>query len=90
MITSWQVSPGHVEALPQAERAEQVGVRVADELAGQLGQLGLALRQRGQVRQRLADVLGGGLGGAAAGEEAERATVRGVDQLGDLVELGLR
>ena len=32
MITSWQVSPGHVEPLPQAERAEQAGVRVLDEL----------------------------------------------------------
>jgi hypothetical protein len=40
-------------------------VRVLDELLGQLGQLGVALRERGQVRQPLAHRLGRGLGGPA-------------------------
>ncbi len=88
MITSWQVSPGHVEPLPQAEGAEQVGVGVLDELARELGQLGVALGERREVRQLLADVLGGGLRRPAAREQPEGAAVRGVDQLGDLVELG--
>ena len=44
-----------VEALPQAERAEQAGVGVADELPRQLGQLCLALSEGGQVGQALAD-----------------------------------
>ena len=65
-------------------------MRVVDELPGQLGQLGVALGQRGQVRQPLAHRLGRGLGGPAAGEQPERAAVGGVDQLDDLVELGLR
>ena len=65
MITSWQVSPGHVEALPQAERAEQAGVGVVDELPRELGQLRVALGERGQVGQPLADRLGRRLGRAA-------------------------
>jgi hypothetical protein len=44
----------HVEPLPEAERAEQAGVGVLDELARQLGQLGVALGQRGQVGQTFA------------------------------------
>ena len=78
-----------VEALPEAQRAEQAGVRVADELAGELRQLRVALRERGQVREPLADLLGGRLGSTPAGEQPERATVGGVDQVDDLVELGL-
>jgi len=42
---------GHVEALPQAQRPEQARVRVLDELPRQLGQLRVALGERGQVRQ---------------------------------------
>ena len=57
---------GHVEALPQAERPEQAGVGVVDELRGQLRELGVALGERGQVRQSLAHLLGGRFGGAAA------------------------
>ena len=49
---------GDVHALPERERPEEVGVRVLDELPGQLGQLRLALHQRGQVRQPLPDGLG--------------------------------
>ena len=79
---------GHVEPLPEREGAEQRGVRVVDELPGQLGQLGVALGQRGQVRQPLADGLRRGLGGPPAGEEPERPALAGVDQLDDLVELG--
>ena len=79
---------GHVEPLPEREGAEQRGVRVVDELPGQLGQLGVALGQRGQVRQPLADGDRSGLGGAPAREEAERPALAGVDQLDDLVELG--
>ncbi len=56
---------GDVEPLPQAEGAEQAGVGVADELPRELGQLGVALRQGGQVGQPLADRLGRGLGGPA-------------------------
>ena len=56
---------GDVEALPEAQGAEEAGVRVADELPRQLGQLRVALRQGGQVRQPLADRLGRGLGGPA-------------------------
>ena len=78
---------GHVEPLPQREGAEQRGVRVVDELPGQLGQLGVALGQRGQVRQPLADGLRGGLGGPPAREQPERPALAGVDQLDDLVEL---
>ena len=81
---------GDVQPLPERERAEERGVRVGDELSGQLGQLGVTLREGGQVRQRLADVLGGGLRGTAAGEQPEGAAVGGVDQLGDLVEVRLR
>ena len=80
---------GHVEALPQRERAEQAGVRVVHELPRQLGQLGVALGERGQVRQPLAHRLGRGLGGPAGGEQAERAPVGGVHQLRDLLERGL-
>ena len=64
-------------------------MRVRDELPGQLGELCVALGERGEVRQPLADVVGGCLGGAAGGEEPQGAAVGGVDQLGDLVELGL-
>ena len=42
-----------------------------------------------QVGQPFADDFGGGLGRPAAGEEAERAALSGVDQLDDLVELRL-
>ena len=81
---------GDVETLPQRQGAEQAGVRVTDELLGQLGQLRLALGERGEVRQPLADHLGGPLGGAARGEQPQRAALRGVDQLDDLVELRAR
>ena len=64
-------------------------MRIADELARQLGQLRVALRQCGQMRQRLADVLGGGLRGPPAREQSQSAAVGGVDQLGDLVEVRL-
>ena len=79
----------HVEPLPQAQRAEQAGVRVADELPRQLGQLGLALSQRGQVGKALADRLRRGLGSPAGAEQAQGAAVGGVDQRGDLGQLGL-
>jgi hypothetical protein len=52
----------HVEALPEAERAEQAGVGVADELPSQLGQLRVPLGQGGQVGEALADRLGRRLG----------------------------
>ena len=80
---------GHVEPLPEREGAEQGGVRVVDELPGQLGQLGVALGQRGEVRQPLADGLRRGLGGPATGEQPECPALAGVDQRDDLVELGL-
>ena len=48
---------GHVEALPEAECAEETRVRILDELPGELGQLGVALRERGEVGQPLADRL---------------------------------
>ncbi len=54
---------GHVEPLPEAERAEQAGVRVADEEPGELGELGVPLGEGGQVGQALADVFGGALSG---------------------------
>jgi hypothetical protein len=50
---------GYVEALPQAQRAEQTGVRVLDELPRQLGQLRVALGERGEVRQPGAYFRGG-------------------------------
>ena len=56
---------GDVEALPQRQRAEQAGVGVLDELLGELGQLGVALGEGGEVRELDAYGLGGGLGGAA-------------------------
>jgi hypothetical protein len=40
-------------------------VRVLDELTRELGQLGVALGQRRQVRQAGANLLRGGLGGPA-------------------------
>ena len=89
MITSWQVSPGTSSPCHRLSVPNRLVCGSPDELPGQLGQLGLALRQRGQVRQRLADVLGGRLGGPAAGEQPERAPRGRVDQLGDLVELRL-
>ena len=62
---------------------------VLDELLGQLGQLGVALGQDRQVGQTPPQVLGGRLGRAARGEQPQRAAVGGVDEFGDLVELGL-
>jgi hypothetical protein len=56
---------GDVEALPQRQGAEQAGVGVLDELLGQLGQLGVALGEGGEVRELGADGLGRGLGRAA-------------------------
>jgi hypothetical protein len=56
---------GHVQALPQAQRAEQAGVGVLDELPGQLRQLRVALGQGGEVREAGAHLLGGRLGGPA-------------------------
>ena len=64
-------------------------MRVLDELARELGQLGVALCERGQVWQPFTDLLGRGLGGPAAREQPEGAAVRGVDEVDDLVELGL-
>ena len=81
--------PRHVEPLPQRQGAEQAGVRVLDELLGQLGQLRVALGEGRQVGQPLAHDLGRGLGRAARGEQPEGAPAGGVDQLADLVELGL-
>ena len=63
-------------------------MRIVDELPGELGQLGVALGERREVGQLLADVVGRGLGRASAREEPEGAALGGVDQLGDLVELG--
>src|SRR3954454_6159566 len=77
---------GHVEALPQAQRPEQAGVRVLREQSSELGQLCLALREDRQVRQAFARGLRGGLGGSAAGEQAQGTAVGGVDQVDDLVE----
>ena len=71
---------GDVEPLPQAEGAEQAGVRVADELRRQLRQLGVALGERGEVRQPLAHHLGGGLGRAPRREQPEGAALCGVDR----------
>jgi hypothetical protein len=62
-------------------------VRVVDELPGQLRQLGITLRERGQVGEPLTNSLGGGLGGPAAGEESERAPFGGVHEFDDLVDL---
>src|SRR3712207_8628020 len=50
----------------------QAGVRVLEKLPRELRQLRVTLRQGGQVREPLAHRLGGGLGGAAAREQAER------------------
>lgn len=63
-------------------------MRVLDELARELGQLRVALGERGQVRQAGSYGLGGRLGGAARGEQAEGPALERVDEVADLVELG--
>ena len=89
MITSWQVSPGTSRPCHRLSVPNRQVCGSLDELLGQLGQLGVALRQRGEVRQPLADRLRGGLGGPPAGEQPEGAAVGGVDEPDDLVELRL-
>jgi hypothetical protein len=64
-------------------------VRVLDELPRQLGQLRVALRERGQVREPLANLLGSSLRSPPAREQTQRATVGSVDQVDDLIELSL-
>ena len=80
---------GHVDALPEGERAEEAGARVAGELAHERGDLVLALAQerRCGVAEPGPHHLCGGLRGAHRGEEPERAATGGPDQLLDLVEL---
>ena len=84
---------GHIVArgLVNFDAQELPGLlgRSTRELARELGQLGLSLREGGQVWQPLADPDRGGLGGAARREQAEGAPLGGIDELGDLVELGL-
>jgi len=80
---------GHVEALPQAERAEETRVGVLDELARELGELGVPLGERRQVGQPLAHLRRRRLRRPARAEQPERAALGGVDELADLVELGL-
>ena len=50
MTTSWQLGPGHIDALPQRERAEQAGLRVRGEVLDQLAERLLALEQDRHVR----------------------------------------
>ena len=79
---------GHVEALPQRERAEQADGRVGDELRLQVRQLAVALAEDRHVREPLAQRLGGGLRSTAAREQPQRATAGGLEQAADLLDLG--
>ncbi len=60
---------------------------VLDELLGELGQLRVALGERGQVGQARPHGLGRGLCSAPGREQTERAALEGVDEVADLVEL---
>ena len=77
---------GHVDALPQRQRAEQRRRRVIGELAHQRRRGVVALAQD-RSGQPLAHDLGGGPGGAHRREESKCAATRGRDQRLDLVEL---
>ena len=77
---------GHVDALPQRQRAEQRRLVVLGEPADQGRRGVLALTQHRGV-EAVAHRLGGGLGRAHRREQAERATTRRGDQALDLVEL---
>ena len=90
MITSWQVSPGTSRPCHSDERAEEAGVRVLDELLGELGQLRVALGERGQVRQaRRAPPRPRSRRRAGRRRGPSVRPSSGVDELADLVELGL-
>ena len=90
MSTSWQAAPGTSRPCQRLSVPNRQVCGSLDELLGQLGQLGVALGEQWQVREPLAHRLGRGLGRARRGEQPERAAVGGVDEVGDLVELGRR
>ena len=77
---------GHVDALPQRQRAEQRRLGVVGEPLHQRRGGVLALAQHRGVEPVPHD-LGGGLGGAHRREQAQRSPARRGDQCGDLVEL---
>lgn len=89
MMTKWQARPGDVDALPEAERPEQAGARVAGELPDEGGDLVLALAEDGdlavEVLEPLAHLVGRGACGTHRREEAERAPAGSPDEGLDLV-----
>ena len=87
MITSWQVSPGTSRPCHNDKRAEQADRGVGDELGLQVRELPVALTEDRQVRHRLPQRLSGRLGRPPRREQAERTSVRRLEQLPDLVDL---
>ena len=88
ITTSRQDVPGHVDALPQRHGAEEAGVRFVGELLHERRHGRLPLAEDAQA-QPGPHGLGGLLGGAPRGEQAQGAAAGGPDQLLELVE-GLR
>ena len=79
--------PGHVDALPQRQRAEQRGRGVAGEVADQGRGLVLALQQHRGV-EPVAHRLGCGARSAHRAEQAQRPASGRPDQRLELVQLG--
>src|SRR5690606_39933544 len=74
---------GHVDALPQGQRADEGRRVVLGEAADEGGELVLSLAQDGGVELG-AQQLGGLLGGAPRGEQPERPAAGGADELDEL------
>ena len=83
-----QGRPRHVHALPEGEGAEQAGRLVLGEPLDQQHRGVVALAEQGHA-EPLPERLGGGLGGAHRGEQAQGPASRGLDQLGDLLKVDL-